>query len=257
MNLPLNSCIYEGKVWHHRLSPFTHKFQYRIFQLFLDLEELDHLFRGRVLWSTKRPAIARFHRKDHLGDPSIPLDESVRNYVEETTGERPAGPVRLLTNLRYYGYVMNPVSFYFCYSADGLQVQCIVAEVHNTPWGEEHCYMLTPEVSETGTLTFTHSKDFHVSPFLPLDMEYRWRIKLPDESLEISIENYRSGEKVFDASLQMQRFKMTSWNLNSRLIRFPWMTGRIIAAIYWQALKLWWKGATYYPHPKVHKSQAA
>ncbi|MEI2421818.1 DUF1365 family protein, partial [Arthrospira platensis SPKY2] len=102
----------------------------------LDLAELDTVFRGRWLWSTQRPALAWLRREDHLGDPAHSLDESVRRLVAERTGRRPAGPIRLLAHLRYFGHCFNPVSFYYCYDAAGERVETIVAEVNNTPWGE-------------------------------------------------------------------------------------------------------------------------
>ena len=136
------SAIYEGTVRHRRRRPRLHAFTYRVFLMYLDLDDLDDVFQGRWLWSTQRPALARFRREDHVGDPSVPLDEAVRDLVAARTGHRPAGPVRLLTHLRYFGYVMNPVSFYYCFAADGAGLEAIVAEVNNTPWGEQHCYVL-------------------------------------------------------------------------------------------------------------------
>ena len=140
----MQSCLYKGRVGHRRYTPVRHEFKYRIFLVYLDLSELDEVFRGRWLWSTRRPTIAWFRRADHFGDPSQSLDESVRSLVQQRTGVWPTGPVRLLTHLRYFGYVMNPVSFFYCFKADGTELQNVVAEVHNTPWNERHCYVLEP-----------------------------------------------------------------------------------------------------------------
>lgn len=129
------SAVYEGTIRHRRREPTEHEFRYRIFMLYLDLAELPALFDGRWLWSARRPALAWFRRADYLGDPAVPLDAAVRDLVRERTGARPTGPIRLLTHLRYFGYAQNPVSFYYCFSADGSAVETIVAEVTNTPWG--------------------------------------------------------------------------------------------------------------------------
>lgn len=244
------SCLYEGWVTHARLTPVQNTFRYRLFMVYLDLGELPLLFENSLLWSCRRPAVAWFRREDHLGDPAIPLDEAVRDLVQERLGFRPEGAVRLLTNLRYWGYAMNPVSFYFCYGAQG-QPAAFVAEVHNTPWGEEHCYVLPWDTTRPPHTPqeWRHAKAFHVSPFLPMRMDYAWQVTEPAEELRVEIINHDDLGTPFSASLQLQRRALTPSRLRSTLLKFPWMSGKIIAAIYWQALKLWWKGAVYYPHP--------
>jgi uncharacterized protein len=247
----LQSCLYAGTVRHRRFSP-EHAFQYWLFLLYLDLSELDVVFHGRWLWSTRRAAAARFRRDDHLGNPGRPLDECVRDLVEASAGTRPVGPVRLLTQLRYFGYVMNPVSLYYCFDASGEAVEAVVAQVNNTPWGERHCYVIpwTPGRSADET-TARHDKVFHVSPFLPMDMQYHWRLSAPGRQLRVEIENHRHGVREFAATLSLERRPITSASLAAVLLRHPFMTGRIAGAIYWQALRLWWKGARFYPHPAL------
>ena len=114
----MKSCIYEGQVRHTRNKPAFHKFNYRLFMMYLDLDELPTLFRKTWFWSATRPALARFRRRDHLGPEQQALSDSVRDLVETETGRRPRGPIRLLTNLSYFGYCFNPVSFYYCFSED-------------------------------------------------------------------------------------------------------------------------------------------
>ncbi len=148
----MDSAIFAGQVRHRRIQPTGHEFVYRLFMMYLDLSELDTVFRHRWLWSTRRSALARFRRENHLGDATVPLDQAVRDLVEGETGSRPQGPVRLLTNLSYFGYCFNPVSFYYCFDAADQQLETIVAEVNNTPWGERFCYVLS-EAMDQGKAT--------------------------------------------------------------------------------------------------------
>lgn len=250
--MTLASAIYEGAVRHRRFEPVRHEFRYRMAQLYLDLSELDEAFRGRWLWSAERPNLAWFRRADHAGDPDKPLESEVRRLVEERLGDRPEGPIRLLTHLRYFGYCMNPVSVYYCYDPplrNGAErLRAVLAEVHNTPWGERHCYAL--RASGSGQTRARFPKAFHVSPFLPMNHEYDWRFSAPRERLAVHMKNLEEGRPVFDATLALRRRPLTASNLRRVLTRYPLMTTKVIAAIYWQALRLKLKGATFHPHPK-------
>jgi DUF1365 family protein len=238
----MHSAIYRGWLRHRRHAPRAHAFDYPLFMAYLDLEELDQVFRGRWLWSTRRPALARFAREDHLGDPAAPLHEAVRELVAERTGRRLRGPVRLLTHLRYLGYVFNPVSFYYCYDAAGERVECVVAEVNNTPWGERHCYVIQPHDSTP--------KAMHVSPFMPMDLHYRWRLSPPGQRLAVHMALHKDGARLFDATLSLEKQPFS----NRVLLVHPLMTLQVIAAIHWQALRLWLKGVPFHPHPAKRRS---
>jgi len=247
----MHSAIYQGTVRHCRRVPAEHRFTYRIFMMYLDLAELPDVFAGSYWFSATRRAAARFCREDHLGDPDIPLDQAVRDLVERRCGQRPGGPIRLLTHLRYFGYVFNPVSFYYCFSSDDRKVETIVAEVNNTPWGERHCYVLTRE-QEAGNgriKRYQPVKQMHVSPFMPMDVDYDWRFAPPEDRLSVHMENWRSGNKMFGATLLLRRREISARSLASVLLNFPLMTLRVIAAIHWQALRLWLKGCRVYSHP--------
>lgn len=222
--------------------------------MYLDLDEIQTVFHRRWFWSVQKPALARFRRKDHMGEADQPLAESIREFVAKSGHPRPNGPIRLLTHLRYFGFVMNPVSFYFCFDKETQEVQTIVAEVHNTPWGEQHCYVIESDQFRTGPKQEPTEKTFHVSPFMPMDLEYLWQFTAPQEKLMVHIENHRTGEKIFDVVMQLDRREITGANLASSLIRFPLMTLNVLMAIYWQALRLWMKRIPYFPHPKHAQS---
>jgi len=252
----MKSAIYEGRVRHRRIKPVVHEFSYRMFMMYLDLSELGKVFQGRWFWSSRRTALARYRREHHLGDPAVPLEKAVRDLVLNETGHRPAGPIRLLTQLSYFGYVFNPVSFYYCYNADDTELETIVAEVNNTPWGERHCYVLSPGMDHGvgGHKRYFPDKEMHVSPFMPMDIDYDWRFNTPGENLTVHMENARAGRKIFDATIVLEREEISGRSLARVLFTYPLMTVKIIVAIHWQALKLWLKGAPVHDHPGKARS---
>jgi len=219
--------------------------------VYLDLAELPEVFDGHWLWSARRPAPAWFRRQDYLGPTELPLDEAVRGRVESATGQRPTGPIRMLTHLRYFGYCMNPVTFYYCFDDAGETVRFIVAEVNNTPWDERHAYVLDTARSERQGLVrcWRFGKAFHVSPFLPMDMDYEWRFDDPSASLNVHMQNLQAGKRVFEATLELEREAMTGAALSRALLSHPFMTLKVAALIYWQALRLWLRGTRFFTHP--------
>ncbi len=247
----MDSSLYRGLVRHTRYRPRRHDFRYRLFQFYLDLDELPGVLDRLWLCSSRRPAPVRFRRRDHLGPQELPLKEAVRHKVVQLGGPELDGRIRLLTNLRYFGYGFNPVSFYFCFDGEE-RLRAVLAEVNNTPWGERHCY-LVPLAAERPL----QKKTFHVSPFMDLEMHYRWAVSAPGERLTIHIENLRDGERLFDAALSLRREPLTGGSLARMMFGFPFMTLKVIGAIYFEALRLWLKRVPIHPHTRSKEAPVA
>jgi DUF1365 family protein len=261
--------VYEGTVRHRRFDPVEHSFRYRLFLMYLDLGELPEVLDRFPFFSARRAAPARFRRQDFLGDSDQPLDECAREAVAAATGERPEGPVRLLTGLRYFGHSFNPVSFYYCFDGGGERVDAIVADVENTPWGDRHPYVLARGERRGTVLADDLEKAFHVSPLMGMDQTYSFRASEPGESIAVQIESHpretadesdnrrpsrsrRSDRpKTFDATLNLRRRELSRGTLNRMLARYPAMSLQVVAKIYAQALRLKLKGAKYHPHPET------
>jgi len=155
----------------------------------------------------------------------------------------------MLAHLRYFGYVFNPVVFYYCYDLSGLSVEAIVAEITNTPWKERHAYVLGGDAAACGEV-HRFAKQFHISPFFDMNCQYEWTFAVPGDGLRVHMRNLDKGSLHFDSTLDLQRRPITARELNRALIRYPLMTMRVSAAIYWQALRLWLKGVRFHTHPK-------
>ena len=247
MTAVVHSALYVGTVRHRRFDRVGHRFTTRLYFAYLDLDELPRTL-GASWWAAARPAPLWFRRRDYFGRSDAPLADAVRDAVAERIGVRPDGPVRLLTNLRCWGYVFNPVSFYYCFDRDERLV-AVLADVTNTPWGERHHYVVGAAAGRRA-LRGVFPKAHHVSPFQPMELEYRWTVHAPGPRLAVHMVNAAAGEKVFDATLVLARREWTPGNLLRVLLRHPWMTAKVTATIHWHALRLWMKRATFHVHPR-------
>ncbi len=249
----MKSALYSGRVAHARRGPRAHAFRYRVAYLALDLDELPTVFRGRWLWSLERPNVASFRRADYLGPAELPLKEAVLARAERELGRRPQGRVTLVTQVRVFGYVFNPVSFYLCRDERG-ELDALVAEITNTPWGERHAYVLD---ARGGQRRWRFPKRFHVSPFLPMALEYDWSLHEDERGLAIGMLDLAQEETVFEAHMHLSRRPLDGLGLARTLAAYPLLPLGIHGAIYWQALRLWLLRTPFFPHPSTASKPVA
>lgn len=244
----MHSALYTGLLKHQRYEHRNHGFAYKVSMLYLDLDEVDEVFGTHPWWSTKRWRPVQFRRKDYLNSDQD-LKAEVLDIVERDLNFRPTGAVRMLTNPRYFGFLINPITVYYCFDQQQ-NVAAIVAEVTNTPWGKRTAYALACDANkQKQQLQF--DKTLHVSPFMGMDMNYHWYSNLPAQNLTVHIANKRAEQTLFTASLSLKRTAISRQSLVKNLVDYPWMTAQVALGIYWQALKLWLKAIPLHPYPKT------
>jgi uncharacterized protein len=248
----MKSCLYFGEVMHHRSSPKKHLFRNKLFMVHLFLDECSKVFRGKWLWSVGRRNLAWFNRKDYHGNPEKPLTEAVCDTVEKQLGERPQGCVSILTHMRYFGHCFNPVTFYYCWNQETTSPDALLVEINNTPWNERYARAFSWNDEKCPDQSSRHNfqKEFHVSPFIGMEVDYDWSFSNPGETLQADMRDKKDGKTFFRANLALRRKPITSLNLAWALTRFPFLTAKILFDIYIQALILRLKGCEFHPHPK-------
>jgi DUF1365 family protein len=247
----INSCLYKATVMHHRLSPKEHRFHYDIFMFYLDLDEIDGLSKSLKLMSRNRFNLFNFRDKDHLQLPKENPDTSknirlhITDYLQQNGVHIGNGRIMVLTNLSTMGYQFNPVSFYFCYDESGTVV-CSIVEVCNT-FREMKPYFLGADTKQGNEFKLNTGKYFYVSPFIDMDTNFDFDLCIPDEKLQLRIDDYdKEGQRFFISTLSGKRKPLTDANLFLYFISFPLITLKVIGLIHWQAIKLWLKKIPYH-----------
>ena len=248
----IKNYIYKGSIRHRRFTPVIQSFNYSIFMTFFDINKIESIFKKSILWNVNKFGLMSFQRKDYHGDPNISLDLAVRQTIYQEKGIKIEGPIRILTHLRYFGYCFNPVSFYYCYDKNDSQVELIMAEVTNTPWNERHCYFIKNKKNKNFKENL--KKKFHVSPFWGMDHDYQWMFTEPKDNLNVHMVNFKKGDKIFDATLELSnKIDMSFKKLIINTFKYPFITLITYLRIHFQALILLIKGATFHNHPKYNK----
>ncbi|MGO4394485.1 DUF1365 domain-containing protein [Variovorax sp. M-6] len=244
------SALYVGSVMHQRLRPVRHRLDYRLFSLLVDLDELDGLDRRLRLFSVGRFNLFSLHESDY-GDGQGLLQHVERQLA--AAGLRTGGAIRLLSMPRILGHAFNPLSVYFCHRPEDAALQAILYEVNNT-FGERHSYLIPVDESEAGAERVTQQcdKDFHVSPFLGLDLRYGFRIEPPRQDrdgLGIGVSASDAEGVVLNARLDARRRALGDAALLRVFVTHPLLALKVVAAIHWEALRLWFKGARLHRRP--------
>ncbi len=234
----MNSCLYECVVFHRRIEPKRHEFSYRVFYCLIDLDELDLIRNELRLLTVNRPCLYSFYENDHISHGSSSIRENISLYLRTHGVTVPLGRVRLLTLPRILGYVFNPISIYFCDDIDGNPLTSI-AEVGNT-FGEWKPYLVP--LGDGGIFHRRVVKHFYVSPFSDLDLEFDFRFKQPEESLQIEIDDYRGETRELVSRLSGKKIPLTDRNLSLFSFKYPLLTLQVILGIHWHALRLWIMG---------------
>ena len=245
----MESAIYSGTLRHRRFKPTRHEFTYPVFMTFLDIDRIPELMRVSPFASYNRFNWASFCERDHFGDPTSPLRERLRADAAAEGIRLPDGPIFLLTHLRHLGYIFNPISLFYCYSGEE-RLETILAEVNNT-FGESHNYWLsaTNQLPSSNAHVHRCPKVMHVSPFMPMKLDYRFVLPPPGERLIAQMNTLEGEHSIFDATLRLQREPWSARALHRALLRFPWVTAKVIAAIHWEALRLYCKKVPVFTHP--------
>jgi DUF1365 family protein len=249
---PERSALYEGVAIHRRHTAPKRTFAPRLFMTLLDVDALPESLDRIPGWSARHRAPVHFRTRDFLDGGDAPLGDGVRDLVEACLGRRPTGAVTLLAHLRTFGWLFNPIAVYYCWSADGHGLDAVVLEVTNTPWGDRNWYVVD---ARDGRRSTTVAKAMHVSPFLPMDVEYRISWTTPGDDLRLRIDVVRAGTQIFDADLRLHRVSLDRRSAVTMPIRHWLQPLRVSFAIYREAVKLFFQRARFFPHPKRARSR--
>lgn len=243
-----SSRLYYGQVMHRRLRPFGHRFGYRVFSLYLDLDELDRLDRELPFFSHNRFNLFSLHDRDHGARDGGPLRPWIESWLGRFGIDLEGGSIKMLCFPRILGYVFNPLSLWFCYHRDG-RLMAVLYEVRNT-FGDKHGYLIPLGNHAPGTpILQSCEKAMHVSPFMEMKSRYAFRLREPDERLSILIRQFTADGETLIATHTGRAAKLTGRELLKAFVLHPLMTMKVMGAIHWEAFRLWRKGAVFHRRP--------
>jgi uncharacterized protein len=243
------AALYRGKVMHARWRPVQHRFTYRVMSLLIDLDRMKEADRQSWLFGINRAAPFSFHEGDHGDGKGTNLSQHARRLAAERGIDLSGGRVLLLCYPRVFGYAFNPLSIYFCYGASG-NLALLIYEVRNT-FGEMHSYILPVQEGSAGSIVRqSQSKTFYVSPFMEMDTHYRFSVSPPQQDVSVRIVQSGTQGAMFAAAFRGRRRALTNRSLLGALFGLPFLTLKVIAAIHWEAMRLWLKGVPYVPRLK-------
>ena len=240
--MTLSSALYVGSVFHRRLVPRPHRFRYRLYWLLIDLDELQQLGAKLTLFAHNRWGLFSVHDRHHGDGSMTPLRAQAEALLAANGVDLKGGAIRLLCMPRTLGCSFNPLSVYFCHGLDG-QLAALIYEVHNT-FGERHSYVL-PADQRLNRLRQGCAKAFFVSPFLPMELRYEFSVSPPGENLTVAIRASDRDGVVLRAALIAERRELTDGALLRAGLAVPAIGIKTIAAIHWEAARLWLKGVVY------------
>lgn len=253
----MNSRVSQGIIGHKRYAPREHKFDYKAGYYLFDIEEFEELSRSISIFSYQKFNLVSFYPRDYLTGDGDSIKSMMRDKLKELGQEIDFEKTRvfMLTNPRYLGFVFNPLTMYFFTDRESNQLLHTLAEVANTPWNERHWYFHTIENTNAKTHHFENEKDFHVSPFMPMNMRYKWTVQNDADRMFVKIENYQEQGKVFEAYLNFFHQECKNRNVVKMFLKFPFMTGKVLFGIYWQALLLFAKRTPFFDHPNTSQQE--
>lgn len=240
-----SSALYIGNVVHHRHRPRTHRLKYRVFSFLLDLDEVPTLSLRLRLFSHNGLALFSFLDRDHGPGDGSNLKDYVHTQLALAGIDDAHGPIHLLCYPRVLGYVFNPLSVYYCYRPDG-SLRALLYEVGNT-FGERHSYLI-PVDNPKGLIRQQCDKTFYVSPFLPMDCTYHFRVKPPGGRISLAINETHGDKPILDAWFTGRREALTDANLLRAALQIPLLTFKVVIAIHWEAFRLWRKKIPLFRH---------
>ncbi len=246
----LQAGVASGHVIHNRLKPKPHRFKYNMSWCVLDVDQISTWMKRSKLWKHNGWSLFSIKDKDYINAEAKPIGDKVRNFIQQQGHQPFDGCIYLFTHPRFLGYGFNSVNFYFCYQNGGMKY--IISEINNTPWGEKKLYFhdcKSAQQGESGDLVFEFSKQFHISPFVAMDIDYSWKFHVTEQFIQVNMELRQKGVNLLNVILDT---KITPYmdNSNQQLpLRHCFQPWKMAVGIYWQAFKLWFKKVPFYSHP--------